>query len=162
MQRRLLCDVRDHRFSPTTVVGAISTAATTGALVAIGHRMGHAGAPFVAIASVLVRGATPIHGVGDGSVGTVLGGVLLHAAATFFWSALCISLAVRLRSQSLAALVVSVVNFLVSGLVVSSMGRGLASELTLGDRVIYAVALAASLIVGMRYAFLHPRETATS
>jgi hypothetical protein len=97
----------------------------------------------------------------DSSASIVIAGVLLHTLATFIWSALCVGLAVRLRSQSLAALIVSVGNFFVSGLIAST-GRGLASELTLGDRVIYAIVLTASLIVGMRYAFLHPRETATS
>ena len=92
----------------------------------------------------------------------MIGGVLLHVAATFLWCAVCVNLAKRLRSQVLAALIVVVANFLVSGLVVSLTGRGMASELTLGDRVIYATVLTASLIVGMRYAFLHPRETATS
>jgi hypothetical protein len=149
------------RFSQTTVVGAIAAAATTGALVAIGHRMGHTGAPFAAIARAVIRASPQIRGVGDSGASMVVTGVLLHTLATFIWSALCVELAVRLRSQSLAALIVSVGNFFVSGLV-ASMGRGLASELTLGDRVIYAIVLTASLIVGMRYAFLHPRETATS
>jgi hypothetical protein len=150
-----------RRFSPTTVVGSIATAAASGALVAIGHRMGHTGGPFAAIASVVIRTAPHSRAMGDGGAGMVVAGVLLHAGATFIWSALCVGLAVRLRSQSLAALIVSVGNFLVSGLIASA-GRGLASELTLGDRVIYGIVLTVSLIVGMRYAFLHPRETATS
>jgi hypothetical protein len=150
------------RFSPTVVVGAIAAAATTGALVAIGHRLGHAGAPFAAMATVLARGVATDRVNGDGLAGLVIGGVLLHVAATFLWCAVCVNLAKRLRSQVLAALIVVVANFLVSGLVVSLTGRGMASELTLGDRVIYATVLTASLIVGMRYAFLHPRETATS
>ena len=149
------------RFSQTTVVGAIAAAATTGALVAIGHRMGYTGAPFAAIASTVIRAAPRVRAMGDSGANMVIAGVLFHTAATFIWSALCVSLAVRLRSQLLAALIVGAANFFVSGLIAST-GRGLASELTLGDRVIYAIVLTASLIVGMRYAFLHPRETATS
>jgi hypothetical protein len=138
-------------YSPTTVVGAIAAAATAGALIAMGHRAGGAGSVFAAIASVLGR-----------SGGNVFVGVVVHTALIFVWSAICVWLATRLRSQLFAAAVVAIANFLLATLVASSSGRGLASELTLGDRLIYAVVLTASLIVGMRYAFLHPRETATS
>jgi hypothetical protein len=161
MSRRLLCDVRDQRFSPAIVVGAISAAATTGALIAIGHRTGDAGAPFAAIASVFVPGAARSRAMGAGA-GAVLGGGVLQIVAMFVWSAICVRLAERIGSRVLAALVVAGANLVVSRLVLSSTGRGLASELTLGDAVIYAIVLTGSLIVGMRYAFLHPRETATS
>jgi hypothetical protein len=161
MSYRLLCDVRDQRFSPTTVVGAISAAATTGALIAIGHRMGDVGAPFAAIASVFVSGASRSRAIGGGA-GAVLGGGVVQIVAMFVWSAICVRLADRIGSRVLAALVVAGANLVVSRLVLSSTGRGLASELTLGDAVIYTMVLTASLIVGMRYAFLHPRETATS
>jgi hypothetical protein len=138
--------------SPTTVVGAISAAATAGALVAIGHRARDTGGAFATIAAVFTRRAT----------GPVFVGVVLHTVLVFVWSAICVRLAKRFRSQVLGALVVGVANFFVSSLVAAWAGRGLASELTLGDRVVYAVVLTVSLIVGMRYAFLHPRETATS
>lgn len=142
------------RSSATVVVGAIAAAATAGALVAIGHRLGSASAPFAAIASVpLPRG---------GRESLVALGVLLHVAMTFLWSAVSVRLAERLRSRVMTALVVAAAHFFVSGVVASTTGRGMASELTLGDRVIYALVLTVSLIVGMRYAFLHPRETATS
>lgn len=159
MRHCLFCRVRDHRFSPTMVVGAMSAAATTGALVAIGHRMGHAGAPFAAVASVLHR--APPSGRAGAAV-LVIGGLVVHAIAIVVWGALCVRIADRTRSKAVAALVIALANFLVSSFAASWTGRGLASELTLGDRVIYAIVLTASLIVGMRYAFLHPRETATS
>jgi hypothetical protein len=92
----------------------------------------------------------------------VLGGIVLHVSAMLVWSAACVRLASRLGSHALAAVLVAVANFFVSSLVAWGTGFGIASELTLGDRVIYAMVLTASLIVGMRYAFLHPRETATS
>lgn len=157
MRRGLLCLVRDQRLSPTSVVGAIAAAATTGALVAIGHRAGNAGAPFAAIANVVRRGA-----FGASVGGLVLGGVVIHATGLFVWSALCLRVVARVRSRTIAALIIAVANFLVSDFVARWTGFGMASELTLGDRVIYATVLTASLIVGMRYAFLHPRETATS
>lgn len=161
MLRRLLCDVRDQRFSPTTVVGAISAAATTGALIAIGHRMGDIGAPFAAIASIFAPAASRSRGTGGGA-SAVLGGGILQIVAMFVWSAICVRLARRTGSRVLAALVVAGANLVVSRLVLSRTGHGLASELTLGDAVIYAIVLTASLIVGMRYAFLERRETATS
>ena len=95
-------------------------------------------------------------------VGAVLGGGAVHIVAMFLWSAICVRLAERIGSRVLAALVVAGANLVVSRLVLSTMGRGLASELTLGDALIYAIVLTASLIVGMRYAFSRPRETATS
>jgi hypothetical protein len=153
MSCRLLCDVRDQRFSPTTVVGAITAAATTGALIAIGHRMGSVGAPFAAIATVFAPESSPSR--------AVAGGVVAHVVVTFVWSAICVRLAERI-GRVLAAVIVAGGAVLVSRLVLSTTGRGLASELTLGDAVIYTIVLTASLIVGMRYAFLHPRETATS
>ena len=138
-------------YSPTIVVGAIASAATAGALIAIGHRSGGAGVVFAAIASAIGR-----------SGGHAFVGVVVHTLVIFLWSAICVRLAMRVRSQVLAAVLVAIANFLVSTVIASSSGRGLASELTLGDRVLYAVVLTASLIVGMRYAFLHSRETATS
>jgi hypothetical protein len=138
-------------YSPTTFVGAIAAAATTGALIAMGHRSGGAGSMFAAISSVIGR-----------SGGNVFVGVVAHTTVVFLWSAICVRLALRIRSQVLAALIVASLNFLVASIIAASSGRGLASELTFGDRLVYAVVLTASLIVGMRYAFLHPRETATS
>ncbi|MGH7619777.1 MAG: hypothetical protein ACREPM_21400, partial [Gemmatimonadaceae bacterium] len=128
--------MRDRHFSPTNpslVVGAISAAATSGALVAIGHRMGHAGAAFAAIAS-------------DARPRGVVFGLAIHTAVVFFWSAVAVRLGQRFRSQAVAALIVSVANFLVATMVASWAGRGVASELTLGDRVIYAIVLTVSLI----------------
>ena len=92
----------------------------------------------------------------------MLVGVALHVIAMFAWSAVCVPIAERVGSKAAAALAVGIANFFVSSLVAWWTGHGLASELTLGDRLLYAVVLTASLIVGMRYAFLHPRETATS
>ncbi len=166
MERRFFCDVPEQRFSPTVVVGAITAAATTGALVAIGHRMGHAGIPFIAIASAIALSRRSAPGGG-----AIVVGVVLHLIASFVWSAVCVRLAERVGAervgskngaQAATAFAVGLANFVVSWLVAWWTGRGLASELTLGDRVVYAVVFTVSLIVGMRYAFLHPRETATS
>jgi hypothetical protein len=148
-------DVPEQRFSPTVVVGAITASATAGALVAIGHRMGYAGTAFVAITRAIARRSAP----GGGAIVT---GVVLHVVAVFVWSAVCVRLASRIGSKAVAALAVGAVNFAIASLVTWWTGGGLASELTLGDRLLYSVVLTASLIVGMRYAFLHPRETATS
>jgi len=137
------------------VVGAITASATAGALVAIGHRMGYAGLPFIGIARAVARRSAP-------GGGGIFVGVVLHVIAVFVWSAVCVRIAARIGSKAAAAFAVGVVNFAISSLVTWWTGHGLASELTLGDRLLYTVVLTASLIVGMRYAFLHPRETATS
>jgi len=159
----LLCGVSppddDHtlRSRATTTVAGIVAAATTGALVAIGRRLGHAGIPFAAIGAAVFRG-----GANRASVGLVFCGVVLHVAAMFVWSAVAVWLARRERASLFVAVIVATANFFASWLLAWSRGAGLASELTLGDRLSYAVVLAASLVVGMRYAFLHRRETATT
>jgi len=151
--RRLLWVVHAHSESPTIVVGSLATAATTGALVAMGHRAGHVAMAFAAI------GAVPFQRTSEsGVVGLVFIGFVFHVAVTFVWSALYVWIAQRSRHRAIIALVFAVANFLCSWIVTWSTARGIAGVLPLGDRIVYAIIFAIALVVGMRYAFSHSRN----
>jgi len=150
--RRFLLDVHGRLASATTIVVTIATlaaSATTGALIAMGHRVGGASLPFAAIASVLLG-----RELGAGTTRLVVAGVLLHLIATFVWTAVFVWL---LRSWSgldvLAALVVGAAELTFSWSVAHVTGAGIATLLPLGDRVVLAVILSASLVLGIRFAF---------
>ena len=140
--------------STGVIVGGVAAAATTGALVAMGHRMGSAAMPFAAISATLFR-RTPT----SGAVGLVFTGIVLHVTATFVWAVVFAWLIERLRWSSIAAATfIGVVHFALSWLVAWGTGEGLASILPLGDRIVFALILTASLVVGMRFAFLPLRN----
>ena len=135
------------------VVGSVACAATTGALIAIGHRLGSAGIPFAAISAVLVHRTASA-----GAVGLVFTGLILHALVIFVWSASFVWLVRRLRWGAIvAACLVGVAALGISWVIAWSTGGGLSSVLPLGDRLVYGVVLAIALMVGMRFAFF-PRQ----
>jgi hypothetical protein len=80
-------------------------------------------------------------------------GLVLHAAAIFVWSLICVQLARAFSRRDVAAGVVAASQFIFSWIIAWSSGSGLASVLVLGDRIVYAVVLAGALVVGMRFAF---------
>lgn len=130
------------------VVGTIAAAATTGALVAMGHRAGHAAIPFASI------GAVPFQQTANsGVVGLVFAGFVLHVAAMFVWAFVYVGLARVTRRTIASAALVAIANFFFSWLVAWASGRGIAAVLPLGDRLVFAVILATAYVVGMRYAF---------
>jgi hypothetical protein len=131
------------------VVGSVASSATTGALVAIGHRLGSAGVPFAAISAVIFHRT-----VSAGAVGLVFTGLVLHAAGIFVWSASFVWLVERLRWRApVAAALVGIAALILSWIVAWSVGGGLSTVLPLGDRIVYGLVLAAALVVGMRFAF---------
>jgi hypothetical protein len=142
----LLWVVPPRPLSPIVVVGGLAAAATTGALVAIGQRIGGVGVLFASIS------AMPFHRIATMTTHPVLAGLVVHAAAIFLWSMLCIQLARALARPALAAAIVAATQFTLSWIIARSSGTGLASVLALGDRVVYAVVLAGALVVGMRFA----------
>jgi hypothetical protein len=151
MHARLFWGVRARPISQGTVVGSVAFAATTGALIAMGHRLGGVGVPFAAIGTVLLQRS-------PSNAAAVLAGVALHLAAMYAWSVAFLWLAERLsRRNALAAGLVAVGHFVVAWLVAWTTGRGLSSVLTLGDRIALALVLAGALVVGIRFAF-HSRE----
>ena len=152
---RLLWGVQERSYSPTLVAGCLAAAATTGALLAMGRRLGSVRILFAAIGTVLLR--TPI----AITIGAALTGLVLHLAGAFVWSALAVRLARGFRRRLLAAGLTATTQFTVSWIVAWWTGRGLSSVLALGDRLVYAVVLACALVVGMRFAFLMSRNAPT-
>jgi hypothetical protein len=144
----LLCGVPARPIPAVIFVGSLAAAATTGALIAMGNRVGHAGIPFAAIGAVpFQRAAT------SGVVGLVFTGFVLHVAAMFTWSFFYVWLANLTKRPILSAIGIAIMSFFSSWLIAWSSGKGLATALPLGDRVGLALLLAAALGVGMRYAF---------
>lgn len=138
---------------PSLVVGAVAAAATTGALIAIGHRLGSIGVPFAEISAALFRRTAS-----GGEAGLVFAGLVLHVAFMLLWSAVFVWLVARARWRPVvAAVVVAVGAQALSWLIAWSTGRGIATVVPLGDRIVLAIALAISLVIGIRFALL-PRE----
>ena len=135
--------------STGVIVGGVAAAATTGALIAMGHRMGSAAIPFAAISATVFRRA-PV----SGAVGLVFTGIVLHITVMFVWSVMFVWLVERLRWSSIVAGVfMGAAHFALSWLVAWGTGEGLASILPLGDRIVFSLILTASLVLGMRFAF---------
>lgn len=133
--------------SPTLAIGGIASGATIGALIGAGRRLGSVGLPFASISTLVLRHAAL------GGAALVLAGVLLHVVAMFVWSAIYIWLVRRSSHAVMAAILVAIANFILSGIVARATGVGLASALALGDRIVLALVFATSLVIGMRFAF---------
>lgn len=118
----------------------------------MGRRAGRALMPFAAI------GAVPLQRTNLGTVGLAVAGLFLHIAAMFVWAYLFVWLAERTKQPVVTAIVVAAVNFVASWLVTWATGRGVATVLPLGDRVVYSVILAAAYMAGMRYALRASRN----
>lgn|SRR5689334_2197920 len=120
----------------------------------MGHRMGSAAIPFAAISATLFRRTAA-----SGAVGLVFTGIVLHVTVMFVWSVVFVWLVEHLRWSSIpAAALIGVAHFALSWLVAWGTGAGLASILPLGDRIVFAFILIASLVVGMRFAFFPLRN----
>ncbi len=137
--------------STGVIVGGVAAAATTGALIAMGHRVGSAAIPFAAISAAFFRRTA-----GSGAAGLVFTGIVFHVTVMFVWAVVFAWLVERLRwSSVLAAALIGATQFGLSWLVAWGSGEGLATVVPLGDRILFALILSASLVVGMRFAFLH-------
>jgi hypothetical protein len=145
----LLCFVQSIDRSPVVVLGSIAAAATTGALLAIGRRLGGMGVGLAAIGNVLV------HSPGGADTATaVVVGLLLHLVAVFLWTAVFLTLWGAIGNRDIvAALIVAIAELALSWIVARASGAGIATVVPLGDRVLLALILALSLVVGMRFAF---------
>jgi hypothetical protein len=141
--RRLLWSVPRQATSSGVVVGGVAAAATTGALVAIGKRLGGVAFPFAAIGDVVLRRSTS---------SAVAAGVLIHVAAAFLWGAIYLWLVRRGWRDWRAAVLIGVAQLGSSWLIASATGRGMATLLPLGDRIALALVLSAALVAGMRFA----------
>ena len=146
---RLFCVVLDDINSPVVAVAGVTVASTTGALVAMGHRAGSAGLPFASISAfVLHRTVTA------DAVGLVFAGLVLHMLAMFVWSFVFVWVVEHaIHREVVAAVLVAAAQFVLSGFATGASGEGTASILPLGDRIVFAGILAASLVIGIRLAF---------
>jgi len=133
--------------SSTVAVGGVAAGATTGALIAIGHRLGSVGLPFAAVGAIVQPRAPTL-----AASASVTIGLLVHVAVVFVWSAIFVWLVRRSARAFIPALLVAIAQFLLSGVIAHVASSGLASVLPLGDRLVYAVILGAALVVGMRFA----------
>ena len=130
------------------IVGGITSAATTGALIAIGRRLGSAGIPFAAISAALFHRTAA-----GGEAGLVFAGIVLHVTVMFGLAFVCVWLVERLELARLtAAVLVALGELALSWLVAWSQGAGMATILPLGDRLVLAVVTVLALVVGMRFA----------
>lgn len=147
--RRLLCFVSTQPISPGVATGSVAAAATTGALVAMGHRLGSAALPFAAIGAALLRRT-----VTADNARLVFAGLVLHVTFTFLWSVAFVFLVRRAQWRDVvAAIVIGALQLVTSRLATSVTGAGIASVLQLGDQLVLALVYAAALVVGMRFAF---------
>ena len=152
---RLLWSVRDQSIFSGVVIGGITAAATTGALIAMGRRQGSAGLPFAAIGAAFSHQTTSAV-----AANLVLGGFVLHVLAMIAWSFIFVWLTDRLGGKHVVAtILVTMVAFAFSILVTQWRGSGLASVLPLGDFLVLAVIFAGSLEAGMRFALPNLRNT---
>jgi hypothetical protein len=135
--------------SPVVAVGSVAAAATTGALVAMGHRLGAAALPFAAIGALVLRRTVTAE-----SAGLLFAGVVLHVTIVFLWSAVFVFLSRRGRwNAGVAAIVVGACELMTSRAATSFTGAGAASVLQFGDQLVLAIVYALALVVGMRFAF---------
>ena len=120
----------------------------------MGHRIGSSAIPFAAISATLFRRTAA-----SGAAGLVFAGVVLHITAMFVWSVVFVWLVERLRWSSIVAgAFIGAAQFALSWLVAWGSGEGLATILPLGDRIVFALILTVSLVVGMRFAFFPLRN----
>lgn len=146
--------MREQPISSGVIIGGITAAATSGALIAMGRRQGSAGLPFAAIGAAFSHQTTSAV-----AANLVLGGFLLHVLAMLAWSVVFVWLTERLGGKHIVAtILVTMVAFAFSILVTQWRGSGLASVLPLGDFLVLALVFACSLEVGMRFALPNLRN----
>lgn len=131
--------------------GILAATATSGALIAVGRRASTAARPFNVIAGHLIGG--PESGAYGFVPAVTVTGIALHvllvvAAAVF------VAVIVRRRFAPawVASLVVTCLAALVSIGIARRGGSSLASLLAIGDLILVYLTLAASLVVGIRFA----------
>ena len=104
--------------SPGVAIGSVVAAATTGALVAMGHRLGSAVLPFAAISAVVFHRT-----VTATDTGLVFAGLVFHVTFAFVWSFLFVFLVRRARWRGVAGAIVIAVGELVTSWIVTLSDR---------------------------------------
>lgn len=138
--------------------GAIAAAATLGALLAIGHRIGRAVLPLGTIGALLAGRHSFL--VGDPSAARdVTLGLMVHVALCVGWGLVTAWLALERRLRlAWVAPAVAVADFIRAWAVAHASGSGLASIVPLGYRIELAFILAVALVAGIRLALSSPIE----
>jgi len=150
--------VTRQSISPGVVTGSVVAAATTGAMVAMGHRLGSLALPFAAIGAALLHRT-----VTAGNLLLILAGLVLHVTIAFGWSIVCVLLVRDAGWPDIpAAIAIAAGGLVTSWLVTVLTNAGVASVLQLGDRIVLALVYAFALVVGMRFAFLPLRNARSS
>jgi len=133
-------------------IGLVASASTTGALLAMGHRLGSASLPLRSIGAVV--GLSQLGGTWPMAVLSFLVGLGVHVALVLIGGVLFQYLRVYLNGRSVASgVAVGVVSFALTWSTAMITGRGPGAVLPLGDRIVLAIVLGGSLIIGMRFAF---------
>ena len=113
----------------------------------MGHRSGGAGLPFAATGAALFH-RTP----SSAAFGLVFIGLVMHVTLAFAWSAAFAWIAQRWNGRdALVAVAIALAQFAAAWMAAAATGTGLASVLSLGDRIILAVVMAGSLLLGKRF-----------
>jgi hypothetical protein len=133
--------------APTIVAGGLAASASTGALIAIGRRLGSVRLPFAAIGATLAHTT-----ISSGSTSLVIVGLVGHVLLSFVWAIAFVALVTRGWRLAAAGIVVGCAEFALSWITASVTGNGLASVVQLGDCVVLAIVIAVSLVVGIRVA----------
>ena len=129
------------------MAGGLAASASTGALIAIGRRLGSVRLPFAAIGATLAH--TTITGT---ATPLVIVGFVGHVLLSFVWAIAFVALVTRGWRLAAAGIVIGCAEFALSWITASVTGSGLASVVPLGDRVVVAMVIAVSLVVGIRVA----------
>jgi hypothetical protein len=131
--------------APTVVAGGLAASATTGALIAIGRRIGSIWLPFAAIGATLAHRT-----ISSSATGLIFIGLVIHVVMSFAWAIVFVSLVTRGWRSWMAGAATGCAELLVSWAVARVTGEGLGSQLAIGDRLVLAVVSVASLIVALR------------
>lgn len=129
------------------MAGGLAASASTGALIAMGRRLGSIRLPFAAIGATLAHTT-----ISSGTTSLVVVGFVSHVLLSFVWAIAFVALVTRGWRLASAGIVIGSVQFALSWITARVTGSGLASVVPLGDRMVLAVVIAVSLVVGIRVA----------
>lgn len=141
--------------APVVVAGGLAASASIGALIAMGRRLGSIRLPFAAIGATLAHAT-----ISSDSTALVLVGLVCHVLLSFVWAAAFVFLVTRGWRLLSAGFAIGIAEFALSWIVALSTGRGVASVLALGDRLVLALVIAVACVVGVRLA-LAPSQNAS-
>lgn len=138
--------------------GAIAAAATLGALLAVGHKIGRAVLPLGTVGA-FIGGR---HGFFFGDPSTtrdVLLGVFVQMVICALWGVVAAWFVLERRARVWwTACGIAVADFFRSWLVARASGGGLATVVPLGHRLELALVLGVALVAGIRLALPQSRE----